>query len=136
MRRREKKKEKERKRKREHFSFLLLCLSPLVSFKIKNHLQRCDKWGYLMMGIAMAAPCVVLPPLYPGEADKLLPLRKRFWVKATVWISIFSHIGNYFWTHYFFELLGAEYTFKAHRMNGVRGRIREERRRKKREKLD
>ena len=67
----------------------------------------------------MAAPCVLLPLCYPGEADKRLPLKERFWVKATVWISIFSHIGNYFWTHYFYELLGAEYTFKAHRLNGV-----------------
>ena len=73
------------------------------------------------MGIAMAAPCVVLPLLCPGEADRRLPLRERFWVKATVWVAVFSHIGNYFWTHYFFELLGAEYTFKAHRLNGVRG---------------
>ena len=73
----------------------------------------------------MAAPCVILPLLCPGEADRLLPLRERFWVKATVWISIFSHIGNYFWTHYFFELLGAEYTFKAHRLNGVSKRKRE-----------
>jgi len=72
----------------------------------------------------MALPCVLLPLLFPGKADANLPLRDRFWVKATVWISIFSHIGNYFWTHYFFELLGAEYTFKAHRLNGVSGRRR------------
>jgi len=72
------------------------------------------------MGIAMAAPCVALPLLFPGSFDKTLPLRERYWVKASVWIAIFSHIGNYFWTHYFYELLGAEYTFRAHRLNGVR----------------
>lgn len=39
--------------------------------------------------------------------------------QANVWIAIFSFVGNYFWTHYFFQLLGASYTFKSFRLNGV-----------------
>jgi cycloeucalenol cycloisomerase len=57
--------------------------------------------------------------LKPCPADARLPLLERHWVKANVWIAIFSHIGNYFWTHYFFNLLGASYTFPAHLLNGV-----------------
>ena len=41
-------------------------------------------------------------------------------VQANVWIAIFSFIGNYFWTHYFYKILGATYTFPAHRLNDVR----------------
>jgi hypothetical protein len=42
-------------------------------------------------------------------------------VQANVWMAIFGFIGNYFWTHYFFNLLGAAYTLPSHRLNGVRG---------------
>jgi cycloeucalenol cycloisomerase len=34
-----------------------------------------------------------------------------------VWIAVFSYIGNYFWTHYFFKLLGAAYTMPAWKLN-------------------
>jgi hypothetical protein len=40
--------------------------------------------------------------------------------QANVWVAIFGFIGNYFWTHYFFNLLGAAYTLPSHRLNGVR----------------
>lgn len=36
-----------------------------------------------------------------------------------VWMAIFGFIGNYFWTHYFFNLLGAAYTLPSHKLNGV-----------------
>lgn len=36
-----------------------------------------------------------------------------------MWIIIISYVGNYFWTHYFFNLLGAAYTFKSWRINNV-----------------
>ena len=40
--------------------------------------------------------------------------------QANLWIAIFSFIGNYFWTHYFYSLLGARYTFPSWRLNDVR----------------
>jgi hypothetical protein len=40
--------------------------------------------------------------------------------QATVWIAVFSYIGNYFWTHYFFKLLGAAYTMPSPKLNDVR----------------
>uniref|UniRef100_A0A0E0R796 Cycloeucalenol cycloisomerase n=1 Tax=Oryza rufipogon TaxID=4529 RepID=A0A0E0R796_ORYRU len=39
--------------------------------------------------------------------------------EANIWIIIFSYVGNYFWTHYFFTVLGASYTFPSWRMNNV-----------------
>ncbi|KAK6250232.1 hypothetical protein SCA6_004237 [Theobroma cacao] len=38
---------------------------------------------------------------------------------ASLWIMIFSYVGNYFWTHYFFTVLGASYTFPSWKMNDV-----------------
>lgn len=39
--------------------------------------------------------------------------------QANIWIAIFSFIGNYFWTHYFYKVLGASYTFVSWRLNDV-----------------
>lgn len=39
--------------------------------------------------------------------------------QASLWIIIFSYVGNYFWTHYFFTVLGASYTFPSWKMNNV-----------------
>ena len=39
--------------------------------------------------------------------------------QANVWIAVFGYVGNYFWTHYFFKVLGASYTMKSHRLNNV-----------------
>ena len=42
-----------------------------------------------------------------------------YWVKANVWTWICAYIGNHFWTHYFYKMLGASYTFRAHEVNQV-----------------
>ena len=78
-----------------------------------------DKYSYLGISITLCLPGVTLPILFPGEMDKHRRFSERFWVKAAVWIGIFSFYGNYFWTHYFYQLLGARYLFDAHRFNDV-----------------
>ena len=40
--------------------------------------------------------------------------------QANLWIAIFGFIGNYYWTHYFFNILGAAYTFPSFKLNQVR----------------
>lgn len=82
-------------------------------------LQKLDEVGYMAICLAAALPCVLLPPLLSGSVEKGKPLAQQYWVKANVWIAIFSFIGNYFWTHYFYELLGAEYTFPSWQLNKV-----------------
>lgn len=79
--------------------------------------QRLGTWGYGSLGLIAALPCVLLPPLLQPASERGKPLAQRFWVKANLWVAIFSFIGNYFWTHYFYRLLGASYTFPAHRLN-------------------
>lgn len=44
-------------------------------------------------------------------------------LQMNVWQAIFGFIGNYFWTHYFFNLLGAAYTLPSHKLNGVSWRM-------------
>lgn len=82
-------------------------------------LQGLNEAGYMAVGLAAALPCVILPALLHGANEKGKSWDQQYWVKANVWIAIFSFIGNYFWTHYFYELLGAEYTFPSWQLNKV-----------------
>ena len=95
-------------------TWIIWCLCILVPFRIYD---RLGTWGYLSLGVAAALPCALLPPLLQPAAEAAKPLAQRYWVKANLWIAIFSFIGNYFWTHYFYSVLGASYTFPAHRLN-------------------
>ncbi|GJQ14758.1 hypothetical protein GpartN1_g6549.t1 [Galdieria partita] len=81
--------------------------------------QYCGKNEYLMFSFLMAAPCFVLPLFFSGSEDKKRPFHQRFWIKANLWNLVFGYIGNYFWTHYFYQLLGAHYTFESYRWNQV-----------------
>lgn len=78
-----------------------------------------DRWGYLAYCGACAAPAIAWPLMFPSRADAGKPLGERYIVKANVWIAVFSFIGNYWYTHYFYGVLKAEYTFDAHRLNDV-----------------
>ena len=81
--------------------------------------QHLSQLGYLCVGLAAALPCVLLPLWLQPESEARKPLAQRHWVKANVWVAVFSFIGNYFWTHYFYTLLGAQYTFRTWRLNDV-----------------
>ncbi|EFN54514.1 hypothetical protein CHLNCDRAFT_11379, partial [Chlorella variabilis] len=95
-------------------SWIIWCLCILVPFKIY---ERLGKWGYMSLGLIAALPCALLPLLLQPVAEREKPLSQRYWVKANAWIAVFSFIGNYFWTHYFYRVLGATYTFPAHNLN-------------------
>lgn len=69
--------------------------------------------------VSAAAPCILLPWLLESRADGDRPWTQKYWVKANVWIAIYSFVGNYFWSHYFYKLLGAAYTFPSWRLNDV-----------------
>jgi hypothetical protein len=61
--------------------------------------------AHWLITCCLSASCAWLMPHVPCQAN--------------VWVAIFGFIGNYFWTHYFFNLLGAAYTLPSHRLNGV-----------------
>lgn len=77
------------------------------------------KWGYLLYCGACAAPALAWPLMFPCAADRGRPLGERYIVKANLWIAVFGFIGNYWYTHYFYNVLKADYTFPAHRLNDV-----------------
>ncbi|KAL2540898.1 Cycloeucalenol cycloisomerase [Abeliophyllum distichum] len=77
------------------------------------------EWEYLFLGLFSALPTFIIPMLLVGKADSSICWKDRYWVKANIWIIVFSYVGNYFWTHYFFTVLGASYTFPSWKMNNV-----------------
>lgn len=75
--------------------------------------------GYMALCGSLAAPLLLQPFLLPTRSENALPFYLRYSFKATLWIAIFSFIGNYWYTHYFYSVLQAKYTFPAHRTNNV-----------------
>jgi len=81
--------------------------------------EHFSEWDYMTLMIVLSSPLLLQPFMYPMDAEKTVPLCSRYSFKATVWIAVFSFIGNYWYTHYFYSVLKAEYTFPAHRLNDV-----------------
>ena len=93
------------------------------------------RWGYMAYCVTCASPYVLVPLFAPLAGDvvrgkgargkggvaavSVKPLGERYIFKANLWIAVFSFIGNYWYTHYFYGVLNAEYTFDAHRLNDV-----------------
>jgi len=82
------------------------------------------KWGYAVYCVACASPLVLVPlfkPLRGDVRDAATTTRETmpYIFKANLWIAVFSFIGNYWYTHYFYVVLQAKYTFEAHRLNDV-----------------
>ncbi|KAJ1423738.1 hypothetical protein B484DRAFT_103271 [Ochromonadaceae sp. CCMP2298] len=75
--------------------------------------------SYMLLCVPLALPFLLQPLLYPLPAERCLPLFLRYSFKANVWLAIFSFVGNYWYTHYFYSVLKASYTFPAHRLNDV-----------------
>lgn len=82
------------------------------SFAIIIAFQLYESWGaatYTGVLGALAAP-LVIQPLLSGSAHA---------ARAQLFIAIFTFIGNYWYTHYFYCVLRARYTMEAWRLNDV-----------------
>ncbi|KAG9455722.1 hypothetical protein H6P81_000230 [Aristolochia fimbriata] len=96
--------------------WLTLCLGIVVPFKLYENFRELE---YLLLGLVSAVPSFLIPVFFVSKVDSSKSWKDRYWVKASLWIVVFSYVGNYFWTHYFFSVLGASYTFPSWRMNNV-----------------
>lgn len=108
--------------------------------------EQFTAWGYFGVCGGLALPLMLQPALYPracappvvgtakkndGEEeeeeaimvvsnpDARRPFHMRYSTKATLYLITYSFIGNYWYTHYFYSVLKAEYTMPAHRWNDV-----------------
>ena len=110
------------------YEMYALCYSPIwmgafgviVAFGLYESFTA---WTYNVVCVGLSLPYLLQPVLIPsalfGSPDALRPLSDRYAAKANLWIAVYSFIGNYWYTHYFYSVLGAEYTMPSHRLNGV-----------------
>jgi cycloeucalenol cycloisomerase len=70
--------------------------------------------SYMAVCVSLASPFLLQPVLFPLSAERDAERNKptnnsfftRYSLKANVWIAIFSFVGNYWYTHYFYSVLG------------------------------
>jgi cycloeucalenol cycloisomerase len=79
---------------------------------------------YIYFCGGLALPFLLQPIILPGAGqnspDAKRPLLQRYAFKANVWLAVYSCIGNYWYTHYFYSVLQATYTMpNAIRINNV-----------------
>jgi cycloeucalenol cycloisomerase len=88
-------------------------------------------WGYLGVCGGLALPLLLQPLVYPLASTPVVknkiiinpdgqrPFYRRYATKATIYLMTYAFIGNYWYTHYFYSVLKAEYTMPSHRLNNV-----------------
>jgi cycloeucalenol cycloisomerase len=99
---------------------------------ISKYYETLTPQGYIIICTSLALPFLLQPILLPGglvgnakqrsnaSPDSNRPLLERYSFKANVWIAVYSFIGNYWYTHYFYSVLHASYTMpNAIRFNHV-----------------
>ena len=78
-----------------------------------------NEWEYLYLCLGLDLPLLLQPLLFPLPAERCLPIHQRYSFKANLWIAVFAFVGSYWYTHYFYSVLEARYTFPSHRLNDV-----------------
>uniref|UniRef100_A0A7S0YWN1 Cycloeucalenol cycloisomerase n=1 Tax=Hemiselmis tepida TaxID=464990 RepID=A0A7S0YWN1_9CRYP len=97
--------------------FWILCFAGIIASQV--YLQFTEVTFFVVCG-GLMLPLLLQPVLAPSVTlDQGKPLLERHSFKANVWIAVFSIIGNYWYTHYFYNVLGASYTFRSWDVNGV-----------------
>mmetsp|Transcript_39296 Transcript_39296/g.54596 ORF Transcript_39296/g.54596 Transcript_39296/m.54596 type:complete len:292 (+) Transcript_39296:81-956(+) len=111
----------ESKRAAEIFTlwYSTLWISAVVIVIALQAFEHWDAWGYMTFCCTCALPLLLYPLIFPLAPDRETPFWQTYIFKANCWQAIFSFIGNYWYTHYFYRVLAANYTFPAHRLNDV-----------------
>jgi cycloeucalenol cycloisomerase len=71
-------------------------------------------WGnaaLLTHSLVVALPVLLIPAFLARRHPSSQPWYQRYWFKANVYLALFSLVGNYFGSEYFFDVLGMVYKF-------------------------
>lgn len=98
---------------------LILLQSPLwilsVLYVMRTGILRTwSDWEYMAFSLTVAAPSLFVPAFLQRStmsSGKLSRKKMPYYLKLNLWIFILVLFGTYFGTHYFFDLMGMEYTF-------------------------
>jgi cycloeucalenol cycloisomerase len=67
--------------------------------------------GHLAQNVAMLAPLYLYPLIVRDETSLGRAWHQTYWFKFNAWIYVFAFAGTYFFTEYFFDVLGMVYHF-------------------------
>jgi cycloeucalenol cycloisomerase len=67
--------------------------------------------GHLAQNVAMLAPLYLYPALFRDERALGRRWHQTYWFKMNLWIYVFAFVATYFFTEYFFDVLGMVYHF-------------------------
>ncbi|CAM9605033.1 unnamed protein product [Ectocarpus sp. 13 AM-2016] len=96
--------------------FWVGCFAAIIGFSLYEDF---DEVSYMVVCFGLSLPIVAFPLVSVHPSEEGLAVGQRYGVRANVWIAIYSFIGNYWYTHYFYCVLGAKYTFPSWRLNDV-----------------
>lgn len=102
------------------FGYAIVWISVMAFVVASGCYEAFTASTYICVCGGLALPLYLQPLLRPGltgEADVPIALRHSF--RANVWLAIFGFAGNYWYTHYFYSVLGAAYTMPSYRLNDV-----------------
>jgi len=96
-------------------------ISLMTYIVVTRWFESFTPYHYLCVGLLLFLIPSLFPFLFPHYCgcDSSLPWSRWYFTKANLYIAVLSWNANYFWTHYFYTVLRATYTFKAHRLNEV-----------------
>lgn len=95
----------------------IACFGVIVVFELY---EQFTPWMYIYVCGGLDTPFLLQPFLLPGLYDAKRPFWQRYSFRANLWLAIYSFIGNYWYTHYFYSVLKAKYIMpNAIRLNDV-----------------
>jgi cycloeucalenol cycloisomerase len=98
----------------------IFCFAIIIAFQLYEQFTAVT---YLQVCGGLALPFWLQPLVFPTAGfqspDAKRPFSERYALKANIWLAVYSFIGNYWYTHYFYSVLKAAYTMPSHRLNNV-----------------
>ena len=79
--------------------------------------EQIGEWGFMAIGIAVAAPLLLVPACIRDERPIGRRWYQTYWFKANLYIGIFNFAANYFGSEYFFDVLGMVYDYPMIQLN-------------------
>lgn len=65
----------------------------------------------MLVTCLIGLPNIVVPLLFAPATTQALPITERYWFKFELWIAIYVLTASYFFSEYFFDVLGMVYAF-------------------------
>ena len=91
------------------FYYSAVWISFLAAVVVSGWYEQFTPNDYIWVGVGIALPCLVGPLLLASEEERKIPVLERYIFKANIFIFIIGYIGNHFYTHYFYDVLGMRY---------------------------